>query len=99
MFGLVCICVTSHFPVFLKNVLLLVLMLHVVAGFVPIIITGVWAFHHLVDVVAVAGLRCLFGCPCFYAGAFGCWLLFVTNPLPFWRFGIKLFGPGNFPVI
>ena len=52
-------CVTFHFPVFLKNVLVLVLLLHVVAGFVPFIVTGVWAFHHLVDVVAVVGLRCL----------------------------------------
>ena len=37
--------------------------------------------------------------PCFYAGVVGCWLLFVTNPLPFWRFGIKVVGPGNFPII
>ena len=58
LFGLVCICVTSHFPVFLKNVLVLVLLLHVVARFVSTIVGGVWAFHHLVDVVAVAGLRC-----------------------------------------
>ena len=58
LFGLVCIYVTSHFPVFLKNVLVLLLLLHVVARFVSTIVGGVWACHHLVDVDAVAGLRC-----------------------------------------